>query len=66
MFQPRRPGLWRWVGDALLDGKIPPGKTTLRIAVLRRLLELGANATDEELELELQHFARGGRKRGLG
>ena len=66
MFEPRPAALWRWLGDALLDRKIPThGRTLARMAALRNLLELPMTATDAEVEVELERFARAGRRRGV-
>lgn len=61
--RPIDPRLWRWCGDALVVGEIPDGRTPARMMVLRNLLELGADASDADVEAELQLFKAHGKRR---
>lgn len=65
MFRPVEPAIWRWCGRALSAGALPvDGKTPVRMAVLRSLLELSAEASDAEVEAELELFKAQGKRRG--
>jgi len=58
------PSIWRWVGLALMTGRIPAeGRNAARMAVLRNLIEIGPDATDEDIELELEQFRISGKRR---
>ena len=57
--------MWSWCGLALTRGALPlEGKTPVRMALLRNLLELAANASDADVDAELQLFLTQGKQRG--